>query len=88
MRAVIKILNVEKVSGIEIHRPLCAVYSIDKVMSKWQVYKWITSFDEGWMNTQDEPQSGCQLDGVNNETIACMLALINADCCFTGSNIF
>ncbi len=39
IRAVIKFLNVERVSGVEIHWRLCAVYGADKVMSKRHVYK-------------------------------------------------
>ncbi len=36
----------------------------------------------------DEPWSGCLSDEMNNETIACVHILINADRCFTISNIF
>ncbi len=39
IRVVIKFLNAEKMSGVEIHRRLHAVYSADKVMLKWHVYK-------------------------------------------------
>ncbi len=39
------------------------------------------------MNTHDEPQSSHLSDGVDDETIACLHALINADCHFTISGI-
>ncbi len=84
----IKFLNVEKVSGVKIHRQLCAVYSRHKVMLKWHVYKWITRFDEGWNNIHDEPQGGQLSNGVNDKTIACVRALVNADHCLSVSDIF
>ncbi len=67
--AVIKCLNTEKVSGVEINRWLCAVYSANKVMLKWHVYKWITRFEKKRMNTHNEPPSGYLSDGVNDKTI-------------------
>ncbi len=78
----------ENVSGSEIHRQLCGVYGADKVMSKRHAHKWITHFDDGWTNTQNEPRKGYPSDGVSNKTIACMHALVNADCHFIASDIF
>ncbi len=47
IQAVIKCLNMEKVSGAEIRWRLCAVYGADKIMSKQYIYEKTTYFDEG-----------------------------------------
>ncbi len=88
IRAVIKFLKVEKTSGVEIHRRLGTVYGVDEVMSKQYVCERKPHFDEGWMKTYDEPQCSHPSDGGNNETVACVCALINADRRFTVFKLF
>ncbi len=57
LHAVIRFLNLETVSDVEIRSQLCAVYSADKVMSKWHAYKWITCFDKGRINEHNVPRN-------------------------------
>ncbi len=50
-RAVIKFLNVEGVTGSEIHRRLNNVYGTGNVMSLRHLYKWIKRFNAGRNDT-------------------------------------
>lgn len=87
VRAVIKFLNAEKVSGAEIHRRLCAVYGEGNVMTKKYVYEWIKLFNAGRTNTHDEPRSGRPSTAVNDESVACVRFRIHSDRRFTVSDI-
>ncbi len=54
VQAVIKFLNVEGVTELEIHRRLSKVYDAGIAMSLRHIYKWIEHFNTGWSETHDE----------------------------------
>ncbi len=86
VRAVIKFLNAEGVTGLEIHRRLSNVYAVGHVMSLHHIYKWIEYFKDGQSDTYDKQQTGCLRDSIN-ETITRVCTLLVEDHQFTISNI-
>ncbi len=89
VRTVIKFLNAEGVTGLEIHRRLskqCAGCR-GNVMSLRRIYKWIECFNTGPSNTHDEQQTGHPGNRINDETIACVSTLLTEDHQFTISYI-
>ncbi len=79
MQAVIKFLNAEGATKLEIHRRLSNVYGAGNEMSLHHVYKWIECFNAGWSDTHDEQQTGRMRDSINDETIACLRILLAKD---------
>ncbi len=54
MRAVLKFLNVEGITGLEMHRRLSNVYSAGNVMSLRYIQKWIKCFNTRWSDAHDK----------------------------------
>ncbi len=69
VRAVIKFLNMEYITGLEIHHRLSNVYGADNVMSLRYICKGIERFNAVWSNTNDEQRTGCLRNSINNEIL-------------------
>ena len=57
IRPVVRFLHARNVKPTDIHRQICEVYS-ENAMSDGMVRKWVTKFNEGRDNVQEEPRSG------------------------------
>ncbi len=87
VRAVIRFLTLENVSGAEIYRRLCAVYGNANVMKCRSVYEWVARFKEGCTNTHDEPREGRPRASINDETINIVRSLLADDWHLTVTDI-
>ncbi len=79
IKAIIRFLNAEGISGNEIHKRLCDVYGEENTMNRPNVYKWIRLFNEGRTTLHDEERSGHLADAVNDETVAVLGTLLEDD---------
>ncbi len=84
--AVIKFLNVERITERETHHILNNVYGVGNVMSLHHIHKWIERFNVGQSDTHDEQWTGCLRDSID-ETITCVCTLFAEDHRFTISDI-